>query len=621
MTVRGLVAGRTGPCSRTSLLGVIVALVLALSACGGLPASGPVVEGRRLGEPVQDPVRVSVQGPADGASQAAIAKGFVLAGGDTDETHQTGKDFLAPQSVDLWRFTNDDVIVYDSLADGLSVRSIGNDRVAVSVVAIAKVTPEGRYQELAPGTTLRTEFGLTKVGDQWRVQLPPNGFGLWLDSNAFDRLYVNQNVYYVTLTGRLLVPDSRWFPSGKSLTTSLARAQLEPVPAYLEGSVFTGVPPKAKLAVNAVPVDEAGRAVVDLSSAALEADPDARTAMWAQLTATLSQVPRVSQVALTAEGAILELPSGRLGADSAAELGFTQPLSPLVATALLRTGDRLKRIDPRFIPDTSVGSRVPDTKRLPIDIASIPRGWTRLALSVDGKLVGAVGGDGKDLSIWQAAKEHLTIAPFATELSRPAYDPSGYLWVGALSPTGQAEIVALPPPVGAAPPKPVVVGAPWLSGRRVISLTVSPDGARLLVATSLPDGTSPQLGVSGIARAANGQPTKLAVPLREAQPLTLIRDAVWLDTSGYAVLGRVDPKGPLRPWLGSLGSGLQGVRRRGAPDPSANRLASVPQGTSITSVGGPRGLVVITADEKVLGRAGSSWRQIAVGTNLLVPGR
>ena len=247
--------------------------MLALTACGGLPASGPVSEGRRLGESIQDPVRVSVQGPIPDASQESIASGFVRAGADTDETRQTGKDFLAPTSVDLWRWSTEDVMVYDSLADGLTVRPVGPDRVEVSVVVIARVSPEGRYEELAPGTVVKAVFGLTKVSGQWRIQLPSTGFGLWLDSNAFDRLYVNENIYYATLTGRRLVPDSRWFPAGPRLTTSLARAQLEPVPGYLGGAVFTGVPPKAKLAVNSVPVDDSGRAVVDLSAAALEADP------------------------------------------------------------------------------------------------------------------------------------------------------------------------------------------------------------------------------------------------------------------------------------------------------------------------------------------------------------
>ena len=84
-----------------------------LAACGGLPGTGPVVEGRALGEALNEPVRVVAVGPVDGASQEAIVRGFLRAGEDIDETHATGTLFLAPQSVDLWRWSSEDVVVYD----------------------------------------------------------------------------------------------------------------------------------------------------------------------------------------------------------------------------------------------------------------------------------------------------------------------------------------------------------------------------------------------------------------------------------------------------------------------------------------------------------------------------
>ena len=70
------------------------------------------------------------------------------------------------------------------------------------------------------------------------------------------------------------MPDSRWFPIGSRLATTLARAQLSAVPAHLAGAVTSGVPTGTRLAVNAVPVDN-GKALVNLSSEALSADPGA----------------------------------------------------------------------------------------------------------------------------------------------------------------------------------------------------------------------------------------------------------------------------------------------------------------------------------------------------------
>jgi hypothetical protein len=239
-----------------------------------------------LGDVVNEPVRVVAIGPADGASQEAVVRGFLRAGEDADETHATGKSFLAPQSVDLWRWSAADTVVYDG---DLSFRRIDDDSVEVTVDVLARVSPDGRYVEQPPGVRERLLLGLVRVGGEWRIELPTGGFGLWLDNDQFNRVFANRFVYYVSPAGRDLVPDSRWFPNGPRLATTLARAQLSDVPPHLLGAVTTGVPHGTTLSVNAVPVSN-GRAQVNLSSQALSADPAGRAAMWAQLTKTLSQV-------------------------------------------------------------------------------------------------------------------------------------------------------------------------------------------------------------------------------------------------------------------------------------------------------------------------------------------
>ncbi len=603
---------------RRAVLGAAVATVLSLAACGGLPQTGPVTDGRRLGDNVGDPVRVFAQGPVDGSSQEAIVRGFIRAGDDSDETRATGKSYLAPQSIDLWRPTSMDIVVYDSVAD-IAVKKVGEESLEVTTDAVAKVTPDGRYEELPAGTQVKATFGLTKVGGEWRVVLPATGFGLWLDSNAFDRLFTNRVGFYVTPAGRRLVPDPRWFPSGSRMATTLSRAQLSPVPDYLAGALVTGVPVGTKLAVNAVPVEN-GVAQVNLSTQALEADPDDRTAMWAQLTATLGQVAGVSSVSLSAEGAPLDLPGGGNAVSSASALGFDIVVPTSFDTALLRQKDKLAVIDPRYIPDDVNGKRPPPSTKTSFT-ASIPEGWTRLALSADGREIAAVGGDLKELSRWQATKAPILVPSFATGLTRPTYDASGFLWVGGVDPAGNARVFVLDSDTADAGAVPAAISVPWLRSRRVVSLTVAADGARMLIVTTNTAGADAQLAVTGIVRSANGAPTALAAPWRQAQPLTLIKDVVWLDSTTYAVLGRIADTEPVRAWLGTIGAGVDGIRRRGNADPKDSRLAAVPRGASITTVGGPRGLIVITDEGSVLARAGATWRKINEGTDLLVPGR
>lgn len=603
---------------RAVALSLAATVMLSVTGCGGLPGTSAVIEGRRLDEPISDPVRLVPQGPVAGASQEAVALGFIRAGEDADENRETGKSYLAPSSVDLWRWSSADVIVYDT-ADDLQVRRTGPDRLQVRTTAVARLTPEGRYEELRAGTMVSVTLRLTKVGGQWRIELPSTGFGLWLDSSAFDRLYAARQVFYVTPSGRRLVPDTRWIEAGTAMATALARAQLSAVPDYLADAVTTGVPSNTKLAVNAVPVDN-GRAIVNLSPQALDADPIERAAMWAQLIATLQQVPAVGSVSLAVEGIPLELPGLASAVPSASDLGYATVPAPSFDTAIVRMHDRLTRIDPRNVVDGPPDKRRSTTPTRDGDPARIPEGWVRLALSADGKEMAAVGGDLKELSRWRG-NQFLPVAPFGERLTRPEYDSLGYLWVGGTAPDGKPRVWALATGSATERSAPFAVSAPWLSGRRIDALAVSPDSTRLLVISSRVDGSDTQLGLTGVVRAPNGKPLSLAAPWRQAQPLTLMRDVTWVEANAFAVLGRTDQRDPVRPWVGHVGAGLEGMRRRGAAAPAESRLAPVPSGTSITSVGGPRGLVVITEDNRILARAGATWRQIATGSDLLVPSR
>jgi hypothetical protein len=600
--------------------------IAALAGCGGIPDSGPVIEGRRIDEPIPDPpVRFVPQLPVNGATQEQVALGFLRAAEDADETRDTAKSYLTPASADLWRWSNQDVFIYDS-PDDLSVRTVAQDTLQITARAVAKVSPEGRYTDLPAGTQVSVTFGMTEVAGEWRIELPRTGFGLWLESGGFDRLYAAHNVYYVTQTGRQLVPDTRWFPSGSRMATTLARAQLDPPPPYLTGALTTGVPSNTSLAVNAVPVEN-GRAQVTLSDQALEAGPQERTAMWAQLAAPLSQVPAVQTISIRAGDTDLELPTLGGTVSVFADLGYERASTPSFDTALMRSADgRVTRVDPRFIPDPSANNRRPDTKGREGDPVLIYRPWVSLAQSVDGLEVAAVGDNRSDFSRWHGT-EFIPVKTFATSLTQPTYDSKAYLWVGGRDGQGKGRLYAMY--AGQAPdaaPKnavPEPISVPWLLDRNVVAVAVATDAARVLVVSTNRENKDARLDVAGVVRAANGAPTALGDPLRLAQTLTRITDVTWLDEGSYAVLGQIGAKDPLRPWLGEIGEGLDGLRRRGPMTAESARVAPLPQGTpvSVTSVGGSRGLIVISDRKVVWVRAGATWHQIGSGTDLLVPGR
>ena len=601
---------------------VLAALLVAgvAAGCAGLPDSSRVSDGRRLDEPINDQFRVTAQLPVAGASPEQIARGFIRAGEDQAETHATAKAYLSEPSVGRWRWSAHDTLIYNRASD-LHVRRTGDSSIEVSVAPVGMLGTDGRYRDAEPGTVIRTTFGLTQVAGEWRLELPEEGFGVWLEATAFDNLYIAAPVHYVTPSGRELVPDTRWFPRGPRLATSLARAQLEPVPPHLAGAMSTGFPAATRLAVDSVPI-ESGHAQVDLSSIALSAGLEERRAMWAQLSATLSRA-NVSSISISVEGTGLELAGVGTSLSAPQEVGYGFTPAPVFDSALIRSGKTFKRIDPTFIPDDANAQGRRGAQSLKPDDPNQPAGeWTELTLSRDGNQVAAVGGDFKELSIWAAHEKAMRIPGSWSNLIRPAYDRNQYLWIAGRA-GGSARIWTLNTASLVPHPKPVVVDVSWLGGNEIVALTVSGDGSRVLIITRDPKTRTSQLHVTGVVRAPSGQPAALAEPLRQAQPLSQMKDVVWLGAESFAVLGRLTDRDDVSPWIGHIGGGLDGLRVRiGLSDPTRERLEPVPGGArTITTAGGQRGLICLTDDKKVMAKAGLSWRQIGEGTDLLVPGR
>ena len=208
----------------------------ALAGCG-IPRSSDVLDGRRVGDNVAPRARIVMNPPAAGSSQEVIARDFIRSGAAFqeigDDQQVVGRSYLAPGSVDLWRPRALTTTVYDSRTT-LKIEPLPSDQVRLTITAVATIDETGRYRELPPDTKASTVFGMTKVEGEWRIKLPDDGFGLWLNTDDFDRVFAPYQVNYVLAAKKELVPDVRWFAVGPRLPTALARAQLAAVPAYLE---------------------------------------------------------------------------------------------------------------------------------------------------------------------------------------------------------------------------------------------------------------------------------------------------------------------------------------------------------------------------------------------------
>jgi hypothetical protein len=589
----------------------------ALAGCG-IPRSSDVQDGRRVGDNVAPRARIVVNPPAVGSPQDVIARDFIRSGAAFQETGDdqqvVGRSFLAPGSVELWRPTALTTTVYDSRTP-LKIEQLPSDQVRLTIAAVATIDETGHYRELPPDTQASTVFGMTKVDGEWRVKLPEDGFGLWLNTDDFDRAFAAYQVNYVLSGKKELVPDVRWFTVSPRLPTALARAQLTAVPTYLGGVAETAIPQGTRLAVDAVQVDPTGVATITLTNSAQTIDPVRRRPMWAQFVATLTQAPGVTAVSIEVQGigkiGVASLPSA---VSSLSDLGFSLTPTEPATVGLVRSKDTLDRINPQILDETSPPPAAKSSKAVP-DVPKIPDAYVNLATSSDGADIAGVSASRAELARWRGGAWG-TVSSFGTALTNPMYASDGRLWVAGVDPDGVARVWTFDSSTLASTA--TSVKAPWLDGRRVVNLSVSPDATRIAVLSRLPNDTDFRLDVAGVVHNSNGLPTSLAEPYRQGEPLTGFVDVIWLDQMTMAVLAREKDGDALRPFKVDLGQGV-GLRRVGQLDLDQSLIKDLPEATSLTSRGGVRGLIVMTPQAAYL-RAGNAWAQQENVSEIIVGG-
>lgn len=588
------------------VLGTLVAAatVAVLAACTGLPTSGPIIAGRAVDEPEVHPIKIVPQGPVDGMTRTEIAAGFVRAGAGFQENSDgpnVAQEFLAPPSAQNWRPTSQVTIV----APDVTATQLPNGSVQVKAKATATVSADGRYVELPPGSTASVTMGMTQVSGQWRAILP-SGFGLWLTAIDFERLFQPVGLYFGATGSATLVADGRWLPSGSGLATSIASAVLAGVPDYLSGAVRTGFPSDAALAVDSVTVQQ-GVATVQLNDTVLNADEPDRRLMYAQLLASLLQDPPVSSVVIAVGRSQLQVAGRSSPVSALSQVGYAEPPSVGVDFVLLRSGTKLTSVSPASLGSTSPTSSSAVGGK--IEWPAVPTSVKSLALARSGTVLAGIGGEGATLQLWQGGAA-VTVSPFASALTRPSFDPAGYVWVGGTS-DGSTGVWVVSP---AARDRAQRVTALWLSGRRIVSLRVSPDGSRAAVISTNATGGEVRLDVAGIVRDSAGVPRTLDNPLQQADPLSDMEALTWLDSTSLVVVGRLAGSDVRRPFVALLGDGI------GLRDGSEALLPPLPSAVSIESVGGVSRLIATGSDGRVRLLMGSDWQVLATEA-VVVPGQ
>lgn len=594
---------------RTRILVTMLAMVLlgALSACSGLPTSSPVQARASIAPEPDQVVNVRPPGPAAGASARDIVRGFLRANAYQTDDYSVAREFLTGGASATWdpkrelSINTGERDFVDSMTDATTV--------SVTARQTALLDGDGRLVDTADPRSRTGSFTMRQIDGQWRIQQLPKGFGAWISEDDFDVSYTAQRIYYAVPATKTLVADVRWFPLA-GLTTALARAVLRPPAAYLAPIVTAQMPQGTLLRVDAVPVDTStGVATVDLTSAALGATPAQRTALWAQMLATLSLTRGVRSVVITVDGAArLETPDLPQNPTSPEDVGYTV-VQVSRSNLIGRSGVTLRWINPATSSDAASGAAL-------TTLPSVPQTWTQVAASADGRQVVAVSADGTTMSRWVAGRQ-ITRPVFGTNLTRPSFASRApaEIWIAGtpLSTGGGAAgstvwFVPADEPPETAQPQPVDL--PWLGSGRIVAIAVAADGNRIAMVVRSATGST-QIDLAAIVRDASGSPTALSTPLVVGSGLTDVRDVTWLDDSTLGVLARNN-------------SGDVAVHAVQAPIGGLlSDLGQVPKQpiVAIRGVGdGPSGVYLITAGDQVLNHEGATWLPMNGLTGLVVPG-
>lgn len=512
----------------------------------------------------------------------------------------------------------------------------------LTAAAWAEVSRAGNFRELPAEVSRTTDVILREVGGQWRIRHLDEDFGRWLATPDFERLFDAYALHYVSQAERVLIPDIRYVPTDR-VATRLAQLQLGGVPSYLRGAVREDVPPQTRLAVGAVPV-LGGVATVDLTGEGIGADPNARSRLWAQFVATLTQVPGVDRVQITVDGSPLDI-QGVERVRSLGDLGFTTRASQ-PRLALIRQGVDIGVFSPRASTADATGEPTAAPAPDP-PFAAIEPEWQNLALSFSGTELAGVSG--AMLSRWRQGLRY-EVPGFATELGRPCYDTFNTLWVGGLGRILSRErlfavnAVASPTDPLRSPAFPIT--ATWLNERRVIACDVSPQGSRIAVISDEGPDTPTQLDIGTITRQSNMLPTSVMGPQAVAEHFTTVTDVVWLTETTLGLLGQTRANAVALeafPQPAPVAPSAQPAQTTAAPsgdeaeaqgelpgpalptDDEARRAAlgvqpylltvggrttalpTLTGGSRITSTGGERNLVITTDDDVVYVRVGPQW--------------
>ena len=281
------------------------AVAVAAGGCSTVPTSGAVQQAGAgqvgISQDYSQPIPV---GPGPGWSTTEIVSGFLAASASFANDHQVAREYLDPVAQRKWRpgwavtvvsSTPTTSTAAPSIREPLAGQAQNEDeaRVKVTGLPVATLTDTGQYLVSSGSSSQSYDYSLLKINGQWRIDaLPPSQ--LLLTQADFQRVYQPRDLYFLTQSGRTLVPDPVFVPqqaTNTGLATGLVNALIEDHErGWLSGAALSGFPSSAQLIDNPVIIN-GSNAIVDLSEKHAPSNRRQLEQMAAQLAWTLGSGP------------------------------------------------------------------------------------------------------------------------------------------------------------------------------------------------------------------------------------------------------------------------------------------------------------------------------------------
>jgi hypothetical protein len=468
-----------------------VLLLASLTGCATLPVSGPVRIGPDL-EPPSDSTSFyySPATPVDGASETEILAGFLAAGTAPQNDYAIAREYLSESIRATWN-PNQELLIQRSTPQ---VTLTDSGIAFVEVEVTARVDANGRYETLPAGSTRTLEYTFSEQAGQIRISSAPDV--TIVIRPVFDVVFRSYSVYFLDHAKSALVPELRWFPANPATGTKLVNALLAGPSDWLKPAVVSAIPAGTVLSLDAVTVQEEV-ALVDLSARALVASLSDRSLMKAQLVATLSQLPTITEVAISIERSAQDIPDSELEVSSGAS-----------GTMVALGEDGLKAVSGAAAAEIPAGLSFFSSRDV-----------TNLALSASASKIAVSTSNGVFETALDNPGAAVKLLDTRTNLTAVHYDRLGKLWLVSGS---QVSVDANP------------LIASWLSGQSITAFALSPEGSR--AALIVDRGATNQVLLTSVVRNQAGTPIELASPIALAAELSNPTLVSWFDQVTLSIL-------------------------------------------------------------------------------------